>query len=124
MAMEFRHTRIKAIPLVVDPDPNVTPPAAADVFLMSDQPPGSDLETDAHLIAPVFNAEEAATATFVVWVRDAKTLKWLKASTNAVQPHRTPVRNVGFGSGDVFVQVTAVAVIAATSLSILGAEGA
>jgi hypothetical protein len=122
MALEFRHSRVKALPLVADADPNVTPPAAADIFVLNAEAT-PNLDTLGHLVTPEFNAEEAATASFTTWVRNAGTGKWHKLSSEVAAPHRAVFRAVGTMSGDIFVQVTAVAgVVAATALTIRAAE--
>lgn len=124
LSLNQRRT-ISANPFVADPNPNTTPPAASDIFKFERQVGNSPLYTTGHLLVGEFNVAEAATWSFTRWVRNAETGTWLLFdSQSAIANRALPPRAVGIMTADLFVQVTAVSVIAATKLTISAGESA
>jgi hypothetical protein len=127
----FRLHREKVIPLVADPDPRVTPPTDAELFVMNNQLSGSgnsNKDVAGHQLCVRFldagNVDVVGpTADFTVWVRDEGT--GLFVSTVGVAASPSARRVVSDLVGRLWVQVTAVgAVGASTKLRIMIAEKA
>jgi hypothetical protein len=127
MPIAFKLIRtISVAPFSADADPNTTPPAETDIFKPEDEVPIAGLDnlvTGGHMLYGSFDVDEGATFDFASWIRNGATSTWAQlrpevaAADNAVFTNRS-VRN-----SDVFVQVTAVAgVVASTELKIYMTE--
>jgi hypothetical protein len=116
MAVEFSHVRKKDVAaFVADLDPNLAPPAAADVFQLRDRPVygGMTMGTAGNTIFVDFRdgagaGVYAASADVQVWFQDAMSGVWTSAEKLLGMKHLEAFLTWHIFSAKCFMQVHAV----------------
>ena len=109
MPCDFHLLRQQVLPLVADPDPNTTPPAAASLLHMGREAPNAQEEANALGFYFEANNGAAGTVTWTLWIKDAATGKFASWASGVATAQRVGVKVQTPLAADLFVQVTAVA---------------